>query len=133
MTAKKTKHAGGRPTKYGPDVVEKARAYIERYSEQGDVVPSVVGLCAYIGRAKSTVYDWCGQEDKKEFSDIVRAIEETQERKLLDGGLDKSFNPIIAKLLLSKHGYTDKQEIDHTTGGEKIEPTRIIFERSSDA
>jgi hypothetical protein len=128
MPKQKKKHAGGRPTTYTPALVAKAREYLEAYKKAGDMIPSVVGLCAYIGRAKSTLYAWRDDQTKPEFSDILKAIDEAQENALLNGGLSKDFNPIITKLVLSKHGYHDKADIDHTTNGEKIEPTRIIFE-----
>jgi hypothetical protein len=32
-------------------------------------------------------------------------------------------NANITKLLLSKHGYSDKQEIDHTTNGKDVGKT----------
>jgi len=31
----------------------------------------------------------------------------------------------------NRFGWRDKQEIDHTSGGEKMEPTRIVFERTA--
>jgi hypothetical protein len=37
-----------------------------------------------------------------------------QERTLLNGGLGKDFNPVITKLVLGKHGYSDKQEEDNS-------------------
>jgi hypothetical protein len=47
-----------------------------------------------------------------------------QERTLLNGGLGKDFNPVITKLVLGKHGYSEKQEIQHT--GEKDNPLVIV-------
>ena len=37
-----------------------------------------------------------------------------QERKLLSNGLTNEFNASITKLLLTKHGYTDKVENTNT-------------------
>ena len=119
--------AGGRPTTYSDEVIEKACDYAENFERFGDVIPTVVGLCGVIERSKSTVYKWCKEQDKREFSDIVRKIEEIQEKTLISGGLSNSFNASISKLLLTKHGYSDKQEIDHKTDGDKITGLSINF------
>ena len=113
--------AGGRPTTYTQEVIDKARDYLIEYESCGEVIPTVVGLCRFIGRAKSTVYKWVGEEDKQEFSDIVNEIEEYQHIKLVSGGLSGGFNPMITKLILSKHGYSDKLEQDITSGGKVLQ------------
>lgn len=111
----------GRPTSYDADVIAKARDYIDNFDEiQDEVVPTVVGLCRHIRRAKSTVYKWCQEGDKKVFSDIVKEIEESQEIKLVSGGLSNSMNANITKLMLTKHGYSDKQEIDHQSSDKSM-------------
>lgn len=112
----------GRPSIYSEEKLETAKDYILNHADYGDVIPSVVGLAVALGTHRDTIYDWAKQEDKKEFSDIVKCLSTNQERKLLNGGLDNSFNPTIAKLLLGKHGYSDKQETDITSGGEKLNP-----------
>lgn len=112
--------AGGRPTKYSDKILETAKNYIVNHDEYGDVIPSVVGLAVALETHRDTVYDWAKDENKPEFSDIVKRLATNQERKLLNGGLDNSFNPTIAKLLLGKHGYSDKTETDITSGGEKL-------------
>ena len=35
---------GGRPTKYTPELIEKAWDYYENYEHYGDMIPSVVGM-----------------------------------------------------------------------------------------
>lgn len=51
----------------------------------------------------------------------------TQEQILLNRGLMGAFNSNITKLMLSKHGYSDKQEIDHQSsdGSMATKPTTI--------
>lgn len=104
----------GRPTEYNPEIVQAARDYLVDYKEKhGHSIPSVVGLCKIISRGKSTIYDWANSEHAsyhEEFSDIVAQINEYQEFDLVDGGLTNEFNPTIAKLLLHKHGHSDKAE-----------------------
>lgn len=121
--------AGGRPTKYSEQTLETAKDYIANHNDYGDVIPSVVGLAVALETHRDTVYDWVKDKNKPEFSDIVKRLATNQERKLLNGGLDNSFNPTIAKLLLGKHGYSDKQETDITSGGEKLTaPTYTVVD-----
>ena len=42
----------GAPTKYTQDLQDQADEYIFKYSEVGDVIPSRVGLCCYLGISK---------------------------------------------------------------------------------
>jgi len=102
-----------RPTTYTPEVVALAKSYVHEYEELGEVIPTVVGLCRYISRSKSTVYSWMKDEDKQEFLDTVNEIEEYQHIELLSGGLKGAFNSQITKLVLHNHGYSDKAEVDN--------------------
>lgn len=104
----------GRPTKYTPELLEAAWAYANGAWElAGDKVPTVVGLALDIGIDKATCYDWASQPDKAEFSDILRKVEGTQERRLVNGGIEGEFNPAITKMMMTKHGYSDKIETDN--------------------
>ena len=121
--------AGGRPTKYNEEALNTAEDYIVNFSDYGDAIPSVVGLAVALETHRDTIYAWAKEEGKESFSDIVKRLSTNQERKLLNGGLDNSFNPTIAKLLLGKHGYSDKQETDITSGGEKLSaPTYTVVD-----
>lgn len=109
-----------RPTDYTAEIVEKARDYAVNHESYGDAVPTIAGMACEVGVARSTLYDWATHEDKPEFSDIFNMVAEFQERKLVNGGLVGGFNPAVTKMMLTKHGYSDKQEIDHTTAGQPI-------------
>lgn len=108
----------GRPTDYSKEILDKSNYYISNYRDNGDVMPSVAGLSTYLKIARSTIYDWASQEDKKEFSDILQNLLSEQERTLLNQGLNGQFNPSITKLALGKHGYTDKADV--TSDGKAI-------------
>lgn len=122
---------GGRPTTYNDELLELAGSYLSEFEREQhertgqvakEVIPTVVGLCRYIGRAKSTVYKWLTEDDKSEFSDIVSALEENQQIGLISGGLSGGYNPMITKLILSKHGYSEKSEVDHRSGDGSMTP-----------
>lgn len=101
-----------RPTKYSEEIVQKANKYLDEYSALGDVVPMIEGLAIYLGISRDTIYEWTGQGDKKEFSDIVRAVQTSQARQLINGGLKAQLQPTITKLLLSKHGYNNEKAME---------------------
>ncbi len=99
----------GRPTAYNDEMLQKAAEYIDHgYVDQKDIIPSVVGMCGYLGVARATLYNW--GDAHKEFLDILDACNEKQERILMSGGLSGEFNAAITKLALGKHGYSDKHE-----------------------
>lgn len=123
--AKDEKNKVGRPSELA-GCLGKAKEYLlGGYETFGDVVPSVAGLACYLGKHKSTMYDYADQN--KEFSDTLEAIKTLQESKLLNGGLSGSFNATITKLMLSNHGYSEKQEIDNKSsdGSMTPKPTKI--------
>ena len=108
--------AGGRPTDYNEETIPKTLYYLENYKEYGDVIPSVAGLSVVLDVARNTIYDWASQDDKKEFSNILAKILSTQEKVLMNNGLNNTFNSNIVKLALGKHGYSDKQELTGKDG-----------------
>ena len=99
----------GRPTKYGKEILAKAQAYLDNDGFESPV-PTIAGLSLYIGVSRDTCHTWAGEEDKGQFSDIVEQILARQEQKLVDGSLLNVYNSTISKLLLSKHGYSEKSE-----------------------
>lgn len=104
------KHPGGRPTKYSKAILDTTMDYIDNYETYGDVLPQVAGLAHVLDVTRETVFQWCNDESKPEFSYMVSKILSAQERKLLNGGLESKYNSSVTKLLLSKHGYSDSQD-----------------------
>lgn len=113
-----------RPTKYTDETCGKARDYIENYRDQGDMIPSVVGLAKCLGTHRETIRAWGLDEDKEEFSGILGEIQSEQERTLLNNGLSGEFNAAITKLALGKHGYHDKHDSTHS--GPDGGPVQVI-------
>lgn len=102
----------GRPVEHTQEIEDIAWDYIETFnSKHGQVIPSVVGLCKVINRARSTLYKWAEEEDKN-FSDIIDKIMESQQIELVNNGLKGDFNSTITKLMLTKHGLSDRQDIE---------------------
>ena len=106
----------GRPSKYTQELLEKAQYYLsDGYKQEEHLIPSDVGLAVYLGIARSTLYKWSKEEGKEAFSDILEALSDKQHWELMNGGLSGKLNPTITKLVLTKHGYSDK--VDNTHGG----------------
>ena len=117
---------GGRPTVYSQDMVEKAKQYLATY-EKDSVIPSIAGLALYLDLSRSTVNKWANEPDKGGFSDIVGKILIEQEAKLLNSGLNGDFNSSITKLILTKHGYSDKQDMTSSDGS--MSPSQLTADQ----
>jgi hypothetical protein len=132
----------GRPIEYTDQIALDARKYLDScedeiiqtvsgesekfttYKEKVRVkLPSIEGLAFYLKISKDTIYRW--EKEYSLFSDVINDLRGKQAERLINMGLSGDYNAYIAKALLAKHGYHDKQEIDHTTKGDKIE-TPII-------
>lgn len=127
---------GGRPTDYTPELLEKAKDYLENYQSYDDLVPSVAGLADALGMSRETMYAWAKDPEKQEFSYTLRLLDNRQHRKLLTGGLGGDMNAAIVKLMLHNHGYSDKTENKTTISLEEAteeELDRRLSQLASDA
>lgn len=117
-----------RPIEYKDGYVDKTIEYLnsceDSVNELGKLVvklPSIEGLADYLDIHKDTIYDWETKYDR--FSDVITKLRNRQATKLLNNGLSNSYNPTIAKVLLTKHGY--REGIDQTTNDKDL-PTPIL-------
>lgn len=116
-----TKRPVGRPHELTPEIREKALLYLlDGFKEAGDTVPTVEGLACFIGKSRRVVYKWAGEDE--EFMHIVDGVMTAQGKLLINGGLLGDYNPTITKLLLTKHGYSDKVENNHTSSDGSMTP-----------
>jgi len=116
MSALKKKHPGGRPTKYNQDVLMKTEEYIEQWETLGHKIPTIAGLAKVIDVSRERIAIWGQDKNKSEFNRMLSKLKAIQEEKLVNNGLDGTFNSAITKLVLSKHGYTDNP---HNNQGDK--------------
>lgn len=116
MSALKKKHPGGRPTKYNQDVLMKTEEYIEQWETLGHKIPTIAGLAKVIDVSRERIAIWGQDKNKSEFNRMLSKLKAIQEEKLVNNGLDGTFNSAITKLVLSKHGYTDNP---HSNQGDK--------------
>lgn len=115
-----------RPCEYTPEKQALAEAYLDGgWETEGDSVPQIAGLAMAMGIDRTTAYAWAADEGKPEFSNIFTRVQALQERKLINKGLLGDFNPAITKMMLTKHGYSERQEVDHRSEDGSMTPARI--------
>lgn len=124
-TTESNPNGAGRPTLYTPELIAKAWHYSKNWASLGtehepEFIPTIEGLCLYLGIGKTTCYKWLEEPGKEEFVDITREILDKQAKVLLNKGLSGTFNSTITKVILGKHGYSEKVDHDLTTKGESI-------------
>ena len=102
------KNPVGRPSKYTPELLEKARAVVD--SKKGQFT-MIAELALELGIRRETVHEWCRDPEKKQFSNIVEELMAGQEIYLAKGALSGDLNASITKLLLTKHNYSDRQDV----------------------
>jgi hypothetical protein len=114
----------GRPTICTPELITSAEEYVAGgWREVGDKVPTIAGLAVEIGVHRETLRLWSSDESNRFFG-IIRDLMAAQERALANGGLGGDFQPTIAKLMLSKHGYSDS--VDHRSGDGSMTPKAAL-------
>lgn len=127
----------GRPVEYNAEFVENAKKYIasckdkDRKNGKPTVnIPTKGGLAVHLGVARETLYDWAGKYP--EFSDVMEDLSAEQEKRLINNGLSGTYNPTIAKVLLTKHGYREGQEL---TGkdGEKLDLGVVVLPKRDES
>jgi hypothetical protein len=140
----------GRPTDYTEDTPTKAQEYLDScVDEYKQVVigesekftsfkektivrlPSIEGLARFLKISKDTIYEW--EKIHPLFSDVLHALRSEQAQRLIDMGLSGDYNPVIARMLLSKHGYAERTELTGADGKAVITEThvKIIRDKTS--
>lgn len=116
----------GRPTLYSEEILDNTEKYILSCKDTLTKVniPTIEGLAIFLKINKDSIYTW-----RKLYSDFSELIEELlahQAKALINNGLSGRYNPTIAKVLLTKHGYREGTDSDVTSGGEKIQGVVIL-------
>lgn len=116
----------GRPSGYSEEILTKTQEYLDGCIEE-NTLPSIARLSRYLLVSRATIYEW--KKDHPEFSDILEDVLSEQEAKALEKGLNGEWNPTIVKLLLGKHGYSEKKELSGADGESLIPDTiKIVHE-----
>lgn len=107
---------GGRPSPYSLETLVQTKKYIDSCKDTKRKnltvrLPTIEGLAYYLKVHKDTVYTW--RREHPEFSDLIEELLAKQVDALINNGLAGTYNPTIAKVLLAKHGYAERQELVH--------------------
>lgn len=136
------KHPGGRPLKFKtPEELEKkAMAYFKSCDKKHEPY-TITGLALSLGTTRQTLLEYEGEvegreEKSKVFADTVKKlktmVEEYAEKMMYLG--KNAAGPIFA---LKNFGWSDKQEIDHTSKGKPLPPSILaninVHNNDSDA
>lgn len=109
----------GRPLKFQSveDLQQKVDAY---FASEPEDLWTITGLALALDTSRDTLIDYESTEGREEFFDTIKKAKEmvhnAYERDLRRKGRS---GDIFA---LKNFGWSDKQEIDHTTKGEKLDP-----------
>lgn len=121
----------GRPTDYSQEILDKSIDYLAECKDDRESkivrLPTRGGLAKYLGVSRDTLYEWA--KVHKDFSYIMEQLGAEQEDRLINSGLAGTYNPTIAKVLLTKHGYREGSDI---TTNDKDLPTPILGNVSTD-
>jgi len=104
------------------EMAERCRDYVENYKEYGHEIPSVSGMSRHLGVSRGTIIVRWKQHSPDIINPILDDLQAEQELALLNGGLNKKFNANIAGMLLTKHGYSTKSEVNHTSSDGSMTP-----------
>jgi hypothetical protein len=110
-----------RPTKYTPELLEKANTYLTTYTR---LIPSHQDLCIRLDISDATLYRWA--EEKDEFKDILAKVKQMQFVVAMDGGLGGDMNANLVKLLMGKHGLSEKSVVDQTSSDGSMSAPTVI-------
>lgn len=131
--SKKTAPEAVRYGRYQKSHIKKVDEYLasrqdEELSFQSVRVklPTIEGFADFLGVARKTLYNW--RDEHTDFALALEKITNEQHRRLIDRGLEGSYNPTIAKLILSaNHNMREKSDI---TSDEKPLPLLDYVEQA---
>lgn len=117
----KPKHAGGRPTKYSEEMLQKANDYLAMSCPENMEVPTVEGLAIALDIDDDTVVEW--SKLYPEFSATIKRLKSKQKMHLINAGMfgGKEVNSTMAIFLLKvNHGLVETNNVDLRSNGESI-------------
>lgn len=131
-------HGNTNNLKYKEEYIEEAEKYLKKNKDRNSKVlklksdqkgystyetrlkvklPTIGGFARYLGVSEKTLHNWA--ESRKGFRFALNKIKTEQKERLINMGLAGTYNPTIAKLILSSnHGMREK--VDNTTDGKPI-------------
>lgn len=78
-------------------------------------LPTIEGLANHLHINKDTVQEW--RKIYPDFSVLIEELLNNQAAALINNGLSGEYSQVIAKVLLVKHGYIDRQDSENKHKG----------------
>lgn len=113
-------------------------SYIDKFmpdyeGKNDEAVPTRAGLALHIGVSRQVVDKWLKEgreilskgdsnDIKARFVRMVEVMDTRQEVNLISGALKKNYDAKTSALLLSRFGYSEKQQIDHSSNDGSMTP-----------
>ena len=110
-------------TKLNESAIAKCYEYLDNFhpdndNETDEVIPTLQGLATYIGVTYRTLLNWAKREDMDHQEDYVKfrgLLKDVYHTKLINRGLDRTYDGQIVKLLLGQDGIVDRSSVDTTS------------------
>ena len=116
----------GAPSKLTPATIKRGTMYYKKALDTPGSVPTLQGLSRAMGVSLTTTTTWRDKAENAAYLELILNIELLQHDRVLEGSLLGTYNPAIAKLILSRHGYGDRHEVDHTSSDKSMTPKTVI-------
>ncbi len=114
----------GRPLKF--ESVEELDSLIEKYfihCETTEEIPDVEGLALFLDTTRDLLWDY---QKIEMFSDTIKRAKNRLFANKKQLAMKGKMPPAIFIFdSINNHGYSNKQEFDHTTKGESIKPVNL--------
>lgn len=112
----------GRPTDFHDDIPQMVLEYL---GKEDVVIHSKAGLCVHLECSEGALNNWLKlptdtenliyeNDSVLQLVRLISQLEMIQRRDLIEKGLTGDFNATITKVLLAKHGISEKIETEHS-------------------
>lgn len=135
----KLRKTDGRPKKFRPDELEeKANEYFQwcidnplyeavLHGKSGEIMKlprlrafTETGLCVFLGISTTSFYSYYVGEESQDYVEVITRIREVIRTQKFEGAAAGFLN---ANIIARDLGLRDKQDVDHTSGGEPFNVT----------
>lgn len=91
-------------------------------------LPSKTGFARYLGIGSTTLNRWINKHPALE--EAMQHVIDAREEKLISNGLGGQYNSNITKLILTKHGYSDKIDQNVNANESLIHALELAHQRT---
>jgi uncharacterized Zn finger protein len=122
-----------RPSLYDPKYIDVIDEYLATTGREATTLPTREGFAKYIGVHRDTLNEW--EHNYPDFKKALLEVDSEQKQQLMNDGLygGKEINPAVAIFLMKvNHNMVEKNALDLTSQGEKIESPVLFIPKEED-